>query len=189
MQGIIDIGLAILLFFFVFSSPVIAYRLLEQKYNEQDNSLRTPTTKAKYDSIYANIDYYKPKALYNTSLFLARRLSLAFLIVYIDSVAVQILVSDCCSTLLLAYYLRVMPMADKLSNFVQIMNECVILVCTWLILQFTLYVPDAEVRHEQAFYFLYVALSNIIFNVLIFLFIIVKRIYMAIKSYVTKQKI
>ena len=101
----------------------------------------------------------------------------------------QILVSDCLSTLLLAYYLSVMPMVDNLSNFVQILNECVILVCTWLILQFTLYVPDAELRHQQANYFLYVALSNIIFNVLVFLFIIVKRIYIAIKGYITKKKI
>ena len=69
------------------------------------------------------------------------------------------------------------------------MNECVILVCTWLILQFTLYVPDAELRHDQARYFLYVALSNIIFNVLVFFFIIVKRIYMAIKGRFTKKKI
>ena len=83
-QGVVDIGVAMLILFFALSFPVIVYRLLKQKYNEQDNNLRTPTTKAKYDSVYANIDYYKPKALYNTSLFLARRLSLAFLIVYID---------------------------------------------------------------------------------------------------------
>ena len=114
----IDIGVAMLLLFFILSSPVIVYRFLRQKYNEQGNNLRTPTTKAKYDSIYANVDYYKPKALYNTSLFLARRLSLAFLIVYIDSIVVQILVSDCLSTVLLAYYLRVMPMVDNLGNFV-----------------------------------------------------------------------
>ena len=119
---------------------------------------------------------------------MARRLSLAFLIVFVDSIVMQILVSDCLSTLLLAYYLSVMPMVDRLSNFVQILNECVILVCTWLILQFTLYVPDAELRHQQANYFLYLALSNIIFNVLVLLFIILKRIYIAIKSRFTKMK-
>ena len=99
----------------------------------------------------------------------------------------QILVSDCLSTLLLAYYLRVMPMVDNLSNFVQIINECVILVCTWLILQFTLYVPEAELRHDQAIYFLKVALINIFFNVLVLLFIVLKRIFMAIKGCFTKM--
>ena len=33
-QGMIDIGVAMLIFFFAFSSPVIVYRLLKQKYNE-----------------------------------------------------------------------------------------------------------------------------------------------------------
>ena len=99
---------------------------------------------------------------------------------------VQILVSDCLLTLLLAYYLRVMPMVDNLSNLVQIVNECVILVCTWLILQFTLYVPEAELRHDQALYFLQVALINIILNVLVLLFIVLKRIFLAIKGYFTK---
>ena len=99
---------------------------------------------------------------------------------------VQILVSDCLSTLLLAYYLRVMPMVDNLSNLVQIINECFILVCTWLILQFTLYVPEVELRHDQALYFLQVALINIILNVLVLLFIVLKRIFLAIKGYFTK---
>ena len=73
-------------------------------------------------------------------------------------------------------------MFDRLSNFVQILNECVILVCTWLILQFTLYVPEAELRHDQANYFLIMALTNIIFNVLIWIFLILKKIFMAIKG-------
>ena len=52
------------------------------------------------------MDYYKSRAaLLNTSLFLARRLILAFIIVHGKSIVAQVLLSDCMSTLLLAYYL------------------------------------------------------------------------------------
>ena len=79
------------------------------------------------------MDYYKPRALFNTSLFLVRRLVFAFIIVYSKSVVMQVLLADCMSTLLLVYYLTVRPMNDWLSNTVQVVNECVVLFCTWLI--------------------------------------------------------
>ena len=185
-QGWIDFCTAILLLGFSFSFPILAYRLLRGKFKE--NTLRDPSTKIKYDSIYANLDYYKPHALFNTSFFLFRRLALACLIVFGHSIVLQVLIADCLSTLLLAFYLRVRPMTDLLGNIVHIINESVVLVCTWLIFQFTLFVPDAQQRYDQAWYFLHLALYNIIFNVLIFIYLITKRLYLALKNWITKRR-
>ena len=111
---------------------VLAYLNLERMYYK--GSLSKAETKAKYDSIYANVDYWNPKALYNTSFFLARRLVLAFVIVYAArSLVLQVMIADVLSTALLIYYIQVMPMMDKLSNWIQIFNEVAVLLCTWLI--------------------------------------------------------
>ena len=125
-RGKIDYCVAFLLLFFTLSFPVILYRFLNKKFDEEENALREPATKAKYDSIYSNIDYFNRKALYNTSFFMARRLILAFIIVHLEQIVLQVLFVDWLSTLLLAYYLCTMPMVDRLSNFVQILNESVV---------------------------------------------------------------
>lgn len=72
-------------------------------------------------------------------------------------------------------------MYDHLSNFVQIANEVVVLICTWLIFQFTMFVPAAEVRYHHAWYFLYFTAANIAFNIVVFLFLLIRKIYTALK--------
>ena len=140
--------------------------------------MKEADTKARIDSIYANLDYYKLKALYNTSLFLMRRILLAFVIVYLRySIVMQVAMADVLSTALLAYYIQTMPMADSLSNGIQIFNEVVVLVCTWLLFQSTLYVTDAHVRYDQANYFLAIAVVTVCINVLVLFFIIFRKVY------------
>lgn len=104
-QGIIDFLVTVLICILAFSFPIFVHCFLRAKHEE--DTLRLPETKAKYDSIYMNVDYYKQHALLNTTLFLARRLVLAFIIVNIQSIVLQVLFMDCLSTSLLAYYMRV----------------------------------------------------------------------------------
>ena len=92
------------------------------------------------------------------------------------------------STILLGYYFTVKPMTDRLNNFIQIFNEAVVLVCIWLMFTFTLFVDDAETRYELAWYFLIFVGVDIAVNVLIFLFIIVKKIYSACSRCCLKRK-
>ena len=141
-QGWVDFCTAVLILSFAVSFPLLVYKFLRRRFKE--DRLREPSTKVKYDSLYANIDYYNPHALLNTSLFLLRRLTLAGLIVFADhSIVLQVLLADFLSTFLLAFYLRVMPMQDLLGNMVHIINESVVLLSTWLVFQFTLFVPNA----------------------------------------------
>ena len=138
-EGIVDLTLAIVILTFSLAFPICTYLFLKK--NEE--ILREPRFKVKFDSIYQNLDYYKKKALVHTSIFLGRRIYIAFIVVFCGfSIVLQVALADVLSTLLLAYFLSVMPMMDRLNNAVQIFNEIVVIVCIWLCIHFTEYVPD-----------------------------------------------
>lgn len=95
--------------------PIFVYLLLTKKEAE----LPTPSFKAKFDSLYSNMDLYKKQAYGNTSLFLLRRLLFAFVIVICSpSIVLQVAAADILSTLLLVFYVTVEPMNDGLNNFI-----------------------------------------------------------------------
>ena len=62
------------------------------------------------------------------------------------NVVVQVLALDALSTATLIYYLANMPMVDRSNNFVQVFNEACILCAIWLMLLFTDYIPDPQLR-------------------------------------------
>ena len=137
----------------------------------------------KYDSLYLNLDYYKKTALPNTSLFFLRRILFAALIVYCtSSIVLQIFLADILSTLMLVYFITVAPMNDSLSNWIQITNEIVVLVSVWLMFHFTEYVKDPATRYLLAFNFLYFIASDIILNIAVLIFTIIKKIYLSCRS-------
>jgi len=49
---------------------------------KNQEKLHRPEVRARFDSIYQNVDVYHRQALFHMSLFLARRLLFAFLIVF-----------------------------------------------------------------------------------------------------------
>ena len=139
-EGIVNFCVALAILVVTVSFPIYAQCLLRK---ERDN-LRDKTFKARYDSLYQKLDYYKRNSLVNTSLFLWRRLIFAFVIVFLSfCVVLQIFLIDVLSTLLLCFYLSVHPMWDGLNNAIQVINELVVLLCVWLMFHYTLYVEDA----------------------------------------------
>ena len=89
---------------------------------------------------------------------------------------------------MLVFYFTIMPMYDRTNNAIQIVNECVVLLCLWLVLLFTEYVPSPEQRYDFAFVFLYVIAIDAGLNLLIFIFFIIKKVYRAIKLCYLKAK-
>ena len=122
---ITDFVFAILTLLATLFFPAFAYMLLIRKEGE----LPKPTFRARFDSLYQNLDVYKKAAYSNTSLFLLRRLLFAFTIVMCEaSIVLQVGMADLLSTALLGFYLSVMPMTDGLNNFIQIFNEVIVLI-------------------------------------------------------------
>ena len=52
---------------------------------------------------------------------------------------------------------------------------------------FSNYVPSAETRYDLAFFFLYFIAANMILNVLYLIVTIVKKIYSACRSFITRR--
>jgi len=53
-----------------------------------------------------------------------------------------------------------MPMESKRYNFVAIFNECMLLIFFYLLMLFTEYVPEPEMRFDFGYDFLYLRLST-----------------------------
>ena len=184
-EGIISLIVAILLTIYVFGFPIFSWMFLSKK----KDKLREPEFKIKYDSLYLNLDYYKTKALPNTSFFFLRRIMFAALIVFCtSSIVLQIFIADILSTLMLVYFITVAPMNDRLSNWIQITNEIVVLVSVWLMFHFTEYVTDPATRYMLAFNFLYFVASDIVLNICVLIFTIIKKIFQACRSFFANRR-
>ena len=57
-----------------------------------------------------------------------------------------------------------------------------------LMFHYTEFVGDPELRYDLAFYFLYIVSIDVALNVLLLLYIIVKKIYSAIRLAIIKRK-
>ena len=184
-SGKVDLIIAIVLLLVMFTIPVLVTCCL-WKHRE---SMSDRAFKAKFDSLYQNVDYFKKSALAYPGLFLTRRILFAFTISFFSfSIVFQVMIADFMSTVLLGYYFTVKPMRDRLNNFIQIFNELAVLACIWLMFHFTHFVGDPETRYELAWYFLYFVGVNIAVNFLIFLYIIVKKIYNSCRLCCLKRK-
>ena len=133
-----------LILVFIILSYAIAAVIFSFKFLLKNReNLPKPDFKKRFDSLYQNVEYYKYHALANTSMFAARRLLLTFIIVFCaDSIVLQILLADLLCTLLLAYYVTVVPMTSIFNNCIQVFNEAVVLILIWLLLQQTEYIND-----------------------------------------------
>ena len=98
--GQVDFALFFLTIAFAVSFIVLSYKFLKRNHD----NMRIPQFKSRFDSLYQNLDYYKKKALLNTSFFLLRRILFAGVIVFCeDSLVAQVILSDVLCTLLLIY--------------------------------------------------------------------------------------
>lgn len=151
--------------------------------------LPDPAFKAKYDSLYQNLDYYKVKALPNTFWFLSRRLAFSAVIVFCTkSIVLQVMLADVLSTLLLVYFLCVGPMYDRVNNCIQFVNEAFVLASVWMMFHYTEYVGSPETRYDLAFYFMYFIGVDVALNVLLLVYNIIKKVIQAIQMAVKKSK-
>ena len=118
-----------------------------------------------------------------------RRFFFAWVIVYCgSSIVLQVALVEFLSTILLAYYLSVRPMVDRVNNFTQVFNEIVVLLCQWLMFHFTDFVTDPIVRYELGWYLLYLVATNVAVNLLVLIYVISNKIYLAARNYFLERK-
>ena len=85
----------------------------------------------RFDSLYQNVDVDKgPIAFAFSVYFCLRRLAFAFVVGQVRrTIVFQIYLVDIASTLMLSYFIVILPMNGRINNMIQIFNELVVLIC------------------------------------------------------------
>ena len=129
------------MFAYLLAFTIFSFVFLRKNFEDMPD----PAFKTRYDAMYQNVDYFKKKAVINTTMFAIRRLLFAFVIVFCyQSIVLQVFLCDILSTILLGFYSSVQPMTDNFNNRLQIYNEIVVLVCIWLLFHWTQFVESPQ---------------------------------------------
>ena len=140
-NGIIDLAVCLVMFAYLLAFTIFSFVFLRKNFEDMPD----PAFKTRYDAMYQNVDYFKKKAVINTTMFAIRRLLFAFVIVFCyQSIVLQVFLCDILSTILLGFYSSVQPMTDNFNNRLQIYNEIVVLVCIWLLFHWTQFVESPQ---------------------------------------------
>lgn len=98
------------------------------------------------------------------------------------------MVADLAVVGMLAFYLGVHPMSDRLNNFIQVFNEVVVCACVVSLVIFTDFIADPVDRYEYGYTLLYVVAASICVNVFILLASIVLALYGTIRKAILKRR-
>ena len=82
-----------------------------------------------------------------------------------------------------------MPMESKRYNFVAIFNECMLLICFYLLMLFTEYVPEPEMRFDFGYDFLYLLYFNFGVNIAMFIYEVLGMLRMLCKRKLYHRKL
>jgi hypothetical protein len=134
--------------------PIFVYCLLVKIGSDR---LRDPKMKAKIDSLYQNLDYYRKEALCFTPLFLLRRFFFAFSVVLLTptNLFLQVVSIDIACMAMLAYFFIVKPMDAGQHNFIQIFNEISFMVVLFFLFSFTNFSDTPEIMYRYGYFVLY----------------------------------
>ena len=140
--------------------------------------------KARYDTLYLNVDYFKPRGLRFVQLLLIRRAIMVTNAVFFGiSPLMQIAICIYTSQLMCQFFVRIFPMIDRMNNFIQIFNEWSLLTFGILLFNFTEYNPDPAFRFQLGWYFIYLIYFNLSINGCIIISALVFKIKLNIKTY------
>jgi len=115
-----------------------------------------------------NYETDKQSVYHFTMLFLYRRLLFAFTLAFCKvSIVLQVYIIIFSSLGLLCYVVHWQPMEADQYDFLAIFNEAVLLICAYMLLVYTEYVPSPEMRYEFGNYFLYMLFFNFGLNILL----------------------
>ena len=106
--------------------------------------LESPAIKAKYNFLYEGLNIKTKLALLHKPIFIARRLLFMFIVVvFEDYMAIQVQSNFLCSLFVMMYLNLAKPIENKIQLRLEIFNEGVILMISYLQLLLTEYTPDA----------------------------------------------
>ena len=138
------------------------------------NMLKDDAVKARYGTLWLNVDPGRLSSLAHSLFFLARRYLMALVIVFASSGILQISLLWAGSFLLLMYGVMAKPMSSPAHNCLLTLNETIVYTSTCLLFLFTGYVSEAESRWIFGYVFIGAAYLCILLNITVILTVAVK---------------
>ena len=118
-----------------------------------------------------NYETDKQSVIHFTMIFLYRRLIFATTLAFCKvSIVLQVFIIIFSSLGLLIYVFTWKPMDAAHFNFLAVFNEAVLLICAYMLMVYTEYVPSPEMRYEFGKYFLYMLYFNFALNILLLIY-------------------
>ena len=119
----------------------------------------------KYEALYINLDLKKKNCWWFCHIFLLRRFTYMLVIVFMENLTgIQIAMYLNLSLLWMSYMIAYEPMLRSQWRMTEYANEMTILICGYVIIFFTDYIPDAELRYKIGWLFIIVLLIDMLFN-------------------------
>ena len=162
---------------------ISVYSLVFMQRNK--NNLYQKDFNEKYGTLYAKVEMYNhPEALKYPFYFCLRRLLNAIIIALCNfSIVLQVLFLVQVALLMTCWAVKTRPMTDSESNFALITNEIVVLICSYLVLLFTEFVPTPEDRLQFGYVYLVLFLFESFLNVIMLLIMTTKDVIKLIRRY------
>lgn len=137
-----------------------------------------------------NYETDKSSVYHFTMFFLYRRLFFAFIIAFLGvSVVLQVYLSFMSSLILLMYILKWVPFEADQYDFLAIVNEIVLTISCYLMMLYTEYVPEPEMRYEFGNYFLYLLYFDVALNLVLLAYEIAKLLRRNCKRFCYHRKV
>lgn len=137
--------LSIIFFAFIPIAPVFVFFFLRKS----KKKLKDKRFKMRFLSMYTALNIKKKYFMVVTPLFLVRRLIYALTIVFMNDYPVlQIAINLNFSLCYLIFLIKHMPMNKKYLNYLEIMNECTLMIVFYECMAFTEFVSEAVTRYN-----------------------------------------
>jgi hypothetical protein len=136
-----------------------------------------------------NYETDKASVYHFTMWFLYRRLFFALIIAFFRvSVVLQVYLSIMSSLVLLMYILKWVPFEADQYDFLAVFNECVLITSCYMMMLYTDYVPEPEMRYEFGNYFLNLLYFDVALNLLLLAYEITKLLKSNCKRFWYQRK-
>jgi hypothetical protein len=145
----------------ILTVPFILFKIIKNNHEKLSDSIFA----LKYSTIYNSLNYEKANSLYYVLIFFAKRIVVAFSLVFLrKDFNIQMLFIMNSSVICCIYYIRQRPFRTNYLNRIELFNESTFLLCSYLTFLFTDVVEETSIKIQIGWFFIFVILVNLSVN-------------------------
>ena len=151
--------------------------------------LDSKEAKEKYGDLYLGLKTKERTALLSPVVFLLRRLFLAAIVVFWPDRSyfqIQTIIFKCSLVMIFTGYME--PLITRIANRMELINDAIVLMCSYFLIIFSSLVDDPETRYTSAWPLIGLILGLILFNLGVIMFRGIKSLIHHIKLRILRYK-